>query len=242
MRWEPAWWWGKRGGRGQPKSSELGAGRELLAELDLAGKVVTGDALYAQRDLSRDIVAAGCDYLWMLKGNQPATLEAVALLFREPPFGETFPEARQVGRHGGRKEQRWLRTATALNDYLDWPGLQQVCCLERTRTERGKTTVELAYAITSLSPERATPERLLELWRGHWGIENRLHWVRDVTLGEDRCRVRSGEAPQVLAALRNLVSGLLRLAVHSNMAAALRHYGWKAENAVQLLDFPCFDN
>ena len=204
--------------------------------------MVTGDALYAQRDLSRDVVAAGGDYLWMLKGNQPATLAAVELLFAEPPFGEAFPEARQASSRGGRKEQRWLRTATALTDYLDWPGLQQVCCLERTRTEGGRTTVETAYAITSLPPERATPERLLALWRGHWGIENRLHWVRDVTLGEDRCRVRSGAAPQVLAALRNLVSGLLRLAGHSNMAAALRHYGWKAGNAVQLLNFPGLDN
>ena len=216
----------------------MGAGRELLGELDLAGKVVTGDALYAQRDLSRDIVAQGGDYLWMLKGNQPTTLAAVELLFREPPYGETFPEARQENRYGGRKERRWLRVSTALRDYLDWPGLQQVCCLERTRVQRGTTTVELAYAITSLSPEQASPERLLELWRGHWGIECRLHWVRDVTLGEDRCRVRSGAAPQVLAALRNLVSGLLRLADQSNIAAALRHYGWRAEAALQLLDYP----
>ncbi len=217
-------------------------GRELLAELDLPGKVVTGDALYAQRDLSRDIVAQGGDYLWMLKGNQPTTLDAVELLFKEPPFGATFPAAWQASRHGGRKEQRWLRTSTALTDYLDWPGLQQVCCLERTRTERGTTTVETAYAITSLSPEQAAPARLLELWRGHWGIANRLHWVRDVTFGEDRCRVRSGAAPPVLAALRNLVSGLLRLAGHSNIAAALRHYGWRAEDALQLLDFPSADN
>ena len=204
--------------------------------------MITGDALYAQRDLSRDIVAAGGDYLWMLKGNQPTTLAAVELLFKEPPFGAAFPEAWQANRHGGRKEQRWLRTSAALTDYLDWPGLQQVCCLERTRTERGTTTVETAYAITSLSPEQATPERLLELWRGHWGIENRLHWVRDVTFGEDRCRVRSGAAPQVLAALRNLVSGLLRLAGQRNIAAALRHYGWRAEDALQLLDFPHADN
>ena len=176
--------------------------------MELNGKVIAGDAWYAQRDLSRDIVAEGGDYLWMLKGNQPITLAAVELLFREPPFGEAFPDARQARRHGGRKEQRWLRTATALTDYLDWPGLQQICCLKRARTERGTTTVETVYAITSLSPERATPERLLELWRGHWCIANRLHWVRDVTFGEDRCRGWSGAAPQVSAALRNLVSGL----------------------------------
>lgn len=129
--------------------------------------MVTGDAWYAQRDWSRDSVAQGGDYLWMLKGNQPTTLDAVELLFQEPPFGEAFPEAWQASRHGGRKAQRWLRVSTALTDYLDWPGLQQVYCLGRTRTERGTTTVETAYAITSLSPEQATPEQLLALWRGH---------------------------------------------------------------------------
>ncbi len=116
--------------------------------------------------------------------------------------------------------------------------MQQVCCLERARTEQGKTTVETVYAITSLSPEQATRERLLELWWGHWGIENRLHWGRDVTFGEDRCRVRSEAPPQVLAALRNLVSGLLRLVGHCNIAAALQYYGWRAAAALQLLDFP----
>ena len=242
MRWTPAWWSVKRGVRSQPKSSELAAGRELLAGLALAGKVVTGDALYAQRDLSRDIVAAGGDYLWMLKSNQPNTLAAVALLFQEPPWGETFPEARQENRRGGRQERRWLRTSTALQDYLDWPGAQQVCCLERIRSRRGKTTVEWAYASASLPPERAGPQRLLKLWRGHWGIENRLHWVRDVTFGEDACRVRSGSAPPAMAALRNLVIGLLRLAGQGNIAAALRHYGWHSAAALHLVGLPLLDN
>ena len=146
----------------------------------------------------------------MLKSNQPNTLAAVARLFQEPPWGETFPEARQENRHGGRQERRWLRTSTALPDYLDWPEARQVCCLERIRSRRGKTTVEWAYAITSLPPERAGPQRLLKLWRGHWGIAWRLHWVRDVTFGEDACRARSGAPPQAMAALRNLVIGLLR--------------------------------
>ena len=99
------------------------------------------------------------------------------------------------------------------------PGLAQVCCVERTRRHKGKETVERAYASTSLPPERAdaarlarllpgccpVAARLLEIWRGHWGIENRLHWVRDVVFGEDRSQVRTESAPQLLAALRNLV-------------------------------------
>ena len=111
----------------------------------------------------------------------------------------------------------------------------QVCCLERTRTRKGVKSVELAYAITSLNPGDAAPERLLELWRGHWRIENQVRWVRDVTFDEDRCQVRTGAAPQVMAALRNLVIGLVRRTRATNVAAALRYYGWKPSEALSLL-------
>ena len=103
------------------------------------------------------------------------------------------------------------------------------------RRHRGRETVEWAYAITSLLPERADAARLLEIWRGHWGIENRLHWVRDVVFGEDQSQVRTGSAPQLLAALRNLVIGMLRLGGVKNIAAALRHYGWKPWETLTLL-------
>ena len=88
---------------------------------------------------------------------------------------------------------------------MAWLG--QVCCVERTRRRKGKESVERAYAITSLPTERADAVRLLEIWRGHWGIENQVHWVRDVVFGEDHSQVRTGSAPQLLAALRNLVMG-----------------------------------
>ena len=210
--------------------------------MDLAGKGVPGDALYAHRELSRDIVAAGGDYLWALKANQPNARAEVALLFQEPPWGEPFPESGQENRHGGRWEQRWLWPATALQGSRDWPEGQPVCGLERTRCFRGKTTVELAYAITRLPPEQAGPERLLQLWRGPWGIENRGPWAPEVPLGEDRSAGRSGAAPPGMAALRNLVLGLLRLAGQRNIAAALRHYGWPSAAALQLLGFPFPDN
>ena len=103
-----------------------------------------------------------------------------------------------------------------------WPGLQQVCQITRERWEKGKHTVEVAYRITSLGPEKADAKRLLALDRGHWGIENGLHHVRDVTLGEDACRVRTRNAPQVLAATRNLALGLLRLLGFPSIATATR--------------------
>ena len=144
-----------------------------------------------------------------------------------PETGVGFAQAEQAGWHGGRWERRRLWASAALNEYLDWLGLGQVCCLERVRRQKGKETVERAYAITSLPVERADGERLLAVWRGHWGIGNRVHWVRDVVFGEDMSQVRTGAAPQVMAALRNLVLGLLRLRGAKNLAAALRHYGWK---------------
>ena len=115
-----------------------------------------------------------------------------------------------------------MRTTTRLNGYLDWPDVGQVCRLERI-VKRGEVeTREVEYAITSVGPEWADAATLLGWWRGHWGIENRLHWVRDVTMGEDASRVRHGSAPQALAGLRNAAIGLLRLLGEPNIAAALR--------------------
>ena len=108
--------------------------------------------------------------------------------------------------------------------YSDWPHLGQVCRLERIVRNQNSTRRELTYAVTSLPPQEATPDRLLTLWRGHWGIENRVHWVRDVTFDEDRSQVRTGSAPQIMAALRNLTISLFRLAGETNIAAALRRF------------------
>ena len=238
MQGRVAWYWDKRGVRGDAKESELGMATGLLPQLELEEKVVTGDALYCQRGLSRQVLEQGGDYFWALKDNQPGVKEAVSLLFAEPPWGENFAEATQEGRHGDRWERRRLWASTALNGYLDWPGLAQVCCVERVVHHKGKTRRELAYAITSLPPERADATRLLGLWRGHWGIENRLHWVRDVVFGEDQSQVRTGSAPQVMAALRNLVIGMLRLGGVKNIAAALRHYSWKPWETLNLVGLP----
>ena len=127
----------------------------------------------------------------------------------------------------GRRVQRRLQTTTRLTGHLDWPGVQQVCRLTRTTWRNGQELHEVEYAITSASRSKAQADKLLAWWRGHWGIENRVHYVRDVTLGEDASRIRTGSAPQILAATRNAVLSLLRCWGCSNIAAALR------ENAYQ---------
>jgi hypothetical protein len=128
-----------------------------------------------------------------------------------------------VDKQRGRVETRRLRTTTLLNGYLDWPGVAQVCCVERTVQRHGKEPRrEVAYAITSVPAEGAGPATLLGWWRGHWGIENRSHYVRDVSLGEDASQISSGKAPQILAAFRNAAVGFLRCRGVVNIAEALR--------------------
>jgi predicted transposase YbfD/YdcC len=110
-----------------------------------------------------------------------------------------------------------------------------VCLLERVRRSRGKETIETVCAVTSLGPERASAKQLLALARGHWSIENRVHWVRDMSFGEDACRVRTAEAPEVLAALRNAGLRLLRSIRVPNVAAALRRHAAKPQEALRLV-------
>lgn len=144
-------------------------------------------------------------------------------------------QAESSEKRHGRLEHRKLQAATTLAEWLQWPGARQVCRMDRTRTVRGKTTTETVYAVTSLGPAEADAQALLAIARNHWGIENRLHLVRDVSLGEDACRVRSGSAPQVLAALRNTNLALLRRSGYRHTAAAQRHFAAHPDKALALV-------
>ena len=206
------------------------------AQAALAGRVVSGDALYCQQALCRQLREADADYLFAVKGNQPTLLEDVTLLFTDPPPGERFLTARTVDKHGGRLEQRWLRASAALSTYLQVDGwVDAGLVLEATVCWPGQPDKpvrhEVRYFLSSL-PATTSPARVLQAVRRHWHIENRLHWPRDVTLGEDACQVRSGHAPQALAAVRNGVVALLRGHGVSNLAAALRTNAWAGPSAV----------
>jgi len=151
----------------------------------------------------------------------------IALVFaHSTELADTITQAQTTDAHGDRIEVRRLRASTALQGYVEWPGHAQVLELRRVVTNKrtAATREEVIYGITSLAPERATPAQLLRLWREHWHIENKLHYVRDVTFDEDRSQIRAGHAPQVMAALRNVAISLLRLCGAENIAAACRRY------------------
>jgi DDE family transposase len=143
--------------------------------------------------------------------------------------------ATTVDKGHGRVEKRTLRTTAVLTVHERWRGLAQGFELRRERTVQGVTTVEIEYGITSLQPEQASAERLLALVRDHWRIENSLHYVRDVTLGEDACRVRKGSAPQVLAGLRNAVVHLLAGVDAPSRPAALEQLSVRPAEALELI-------
>lgn len=212
---------------------------ELLSEIDLKDRVVTFDALHTQRKTAEQVLNQGGDYFMVVKENQPGLYADIKLLFEDPPPGERFGHVLTSGRHGDRYEERELWSSTGLNSYLDWPKVGQVCRRECRVTQKGQTSVEVRYAVTSLSSARATASELESIWRGHWSIENRLHWQRDVVLGEDLSQVRTGSAPEVMAALRNLTLGLLRLAQAENVAATLRRNARYPHEALALMGWPC---
>jgi len=219
------------------KTNEITVVETILHQLVLEGRIVTMDALLTQRQVAQTIVDAGGDYVMIVKENQPQLKADIELVFTLPPAGDRQESVRTVDVGHGRIETRNLTTSEALVGYSDWPGLAQVfevgrhVITKKTGTER----VEVVYGVTSLSPERATPGRVLELVRGHWAIENKSHWVRDVTFDEDRSQVRCGNIPQVMAALRNTAIGLLRWAGHTNIAAACRRLAAQPAQALALI-------
>jgi predicted transposase YbfD/YdcC len=219
------------------KTNAITAVETLLHHLVLEGRIVTMDALLTQRHVAQTIVDKGGDYVMIVKENQPRLRADIALVFTLPPVGDRQETARTIDIGHGRIEQRHITTSEALVGYSDWPGLAQVFELGRhvLIQNTGEERVEVVYGVTSLRPERATPGHLLALVRGHWQIENKSHWVRDVTFDEDRSQVRCGNIPQVMAALRHTAIGLLRWAGHTNIAAACRRLAAQPVQALALI-------
>ena len=207
--------------------NEITALPELLSLLDLSGCLVTIDAIGCQREIARQIVAQGGDYVLAVKGNQPALLEDVQLFLDDAHaqgFRGVSHQAHQTfDAEHGRQERRtyfvtgevaWLRERHQTDGRDSWAGLASIGMVEARRREGGPGTpvsVERRYYLSSRAGDEAgSAQRFAEAVRGHWGIENSLHWVLDVAFREDDCRVRRGHAPQNLATLRQLAVNLLR--------------------------------
>jgi predicted transposase YbfD/YdcC len=215
------------------KENELSAAPRVLMALDLRGRVVCGDALFTQRELSVQILYQGGDYIWFVKDNQARLKEDVAQFFAPPRktagwHGPTLPQdvAQKTQKGHGRLEQRTLTAIPDEAGFIDWPGLQQVFKLERkvTYLTKGIVTDETVYGITSLSPERGPASQLLEWTQNYWGIENGLHYRRDVTLLEDATRISNDDQAEAMAVLNNFIVGLTNKLGFSNLASAQRAF------------------
>ncbi|OAA22596.1 ISAs1 family transposase [Frankia casuarinae] len=214
------------------KSNEIPALPVLLAGLDLAGVIVTADALHTQTETARWLVGRGAHYVLTVKANQPSLYAQLAAL----PWGQVRTSARTVERGHGRRERRTVK-ATEVRAGLLFPHAVQAVQVTRRRQPLadGPATTEIVYLVTSLPTHQASPTLLATYAREHWLVENRLHWVRDVTFGEDLDQVRTGNAPQVMASMRNLAITILRLAGTTNIAAGIRYHARRPERPLETI-------
>lgn len=222
------------------KTNEIPIAQDLLPCLPMQPRVYTADALHTHARFMSVVHGLSGFCVLTVKGNQPTLYADLATYFSDPATVIAPSEyIRTVDLRRGRTEVRTLEVTTALNDYLApcWPLVRQVARVTRTVTVRktGKTTQEIVYLITDLTVLQASPQRLLDLNRHHWSIENSLHYVRDVSFGEDRSRVHTGSAPQFLAALRNLAITLIHRTGSSQIAASRRHFASHPCKAFALL-------
>ena len=223
-------------GEGEKRTNEIGTVIPLLETLpDIANRTVTADALLTQRALAKYLLGRGADYLFTVKGNQPTLQDDIRLLLAET-IARRAPDFMNEGAkpEHGRRERRSIWVSSGLNDYLNFPGVGQVFAIRRETREvkSGKRRCETAYGVTSLTPEAASPERLLTLNRGHWTIEA-THHILDWSFDEDRSRIRTGHGPENMTRLRRFAIGLIKgrgLA----LAEAMRNL---ARNPRRVLDF-----
>lgn len=230
------------------KTNEIGTISEILKSLVIEGRIITVDSLLTQRKVSQDIINGGGDYVMIVKENQKSLLDDVRTVFDGPCSHLSFRRVTEeqilrkwsdqtIDSGHGRIEERFLTSSDELKGYSDWAGLHQVFELTRTviTKKTGEVSKETVYGITSLSPEQASPLRLLDLVRNHWHIENKSHWVRDVTFGEDHSQVRCGNTPEVMSSLRNTVIGLMRHFGITNIASACRRFSAQPLFALELI-------
>ena len=216
------------------KDHEIAAFAAVLDRINLNGVIVTADALHTQRGHAHYLHRHGGRYVFVVKRNQPTLYDQLAGL----PWSKVPVAHRVVEKGHGRRESRTLQL-TGVRAGIGFPHARLAGRIVRNRTETatGETTQEIVYVVTSLGWSDIAPADLATLVRGHWSIENKVHWVRDLTFDEDHSTVRTGTLPQLMATLRNTAIGLLRLrGKHTNIAAATRSLGRQTGQLLDLID------
>lgn len=219
------------------KSNEITAIPELLDLLDIAGHIITIDAMGTQKAIAAKIIDKGADYVLALKGNQGTLHDDVRLFFEQMPPETDIATHEETDKGHGRIEVRTC-TVTADIDWLKmqhgWEGIASIVRIESTRTIKGKITAEIRYYISSLPPD---PKRLLHAIRSHWAIENSLHWVMDMTLRDDASRIRKGEATMNLAIVKHAALNLLQQAKQKNesIRRLRNNAGWDIKTLRRIL-------
>ena len=221
--------------------NEVSTLKPLLTEALCKGRILTSDAAQSYHDFGRLVQRVGGDVILFIKENTPLTRADLELFFEdEQADRRTWQSFEQVEKGHGRLERRHITTSPDLNDYLlrDWGEVGQVFRVQRERTSKQKHSVEVVYGWTSLTQKRCGPQRLSQLIRQHWAVENRLHWRRDATLGEDDCGVRLPPVAQMLAVLNTVVLSLMDLHQIPNVARQRRRFASHPHEALAwVLDF-----
>lgn len=205
------------------KTNEIKGVIELLKGISLEGKIFTMDALLTQDKIAKTIVDGRGDYLMIAKDNQLFLKENIELLISsDDKFGITESYIENDKGHG-RIETRKI-TVTDSKNIIDFYGVNQVFMIERWIKRNNKETYEKVFGLTSLNKERFSTKEVFKILRSHWSIENRSHWVRDVTFDEDKSQVRDSEIAQFMALFRNIAIGLIRFDGYSNISKATKFY------------------
>ena len=215
------------------QTNEIATAIPLLETIDITGKDITADALLTQREIARYLVGRKAHYHFIIKGNQPTLLNDLETHFQnraEPEYIEHSPPDH------GRIEVRKMWTTASLNEYLDFPHIGQAFMIERQSIEKksGRQSHDVAYGITSRTPEEADAKRLLEVNRGHWSIENSCHYAIDWNYDEDRGRIRIGNGPENVTRLRRFAVGLIKSKGARSVAEKMRELSW---NVRAVLDY-----
>lgn len=225
------------------KGKELVIGPEVIKRVSIKDRVVTGDALFTQKTFCELITKRKGGYVFRVKGNQDTLEKDIRLFFKDPPFGARMTLSTTTDRWKGRIEKRTVSVSSDLVDYLAWPGLTHIWQMEKEVTGKNKegvmeTAMEVSIGIARIPEELLgtlpIAEKVADAIRGHWSIEIRAHRTRDTVFKEDNATIRKGHAPQVMAALRNLVTSVFHRGTVRSFPTAMRRFAAKPE---ELFDF-----